>query len=206
MHSRTTMELFQYWNAVRGERDLPRRDEIDPAHIRSLLPDLFILQRRASGDICFRLAGTRLCALFGRELREQHFCDLWLGSEADGITRTAIQVMTQCTPMLLYARGATEAGDELDLELLLAPLASSDGANDRLLGALSALARPAWLHMTPLAHLVATGLSVPDIARNLPAERSYGKAADTKVSVAGSGGRNNRKLFHLRILDGGKGG
>ena len=206
MHSRTTMELFQYWNAVRGDRDLPRRDEIDPAHIRSLLPDLFILQKQASGDICFRLAGTRVCALFGRELRDRQFADLWLDSEADAVTRTADQVMTQCTSMLLYARGATEAGDELDVELLLAPLASPDGTNDRLLGALSALDRPAWLHMKPLAHLAATGLSIPDTARTLPLDRSRGQAAGTKVSIPGLGGRNNRKVFHLRVLDGGKSG
>lgn len=48
MRSRTTMELFQYWNEVRGGRDLPRRDEIQPADIRSLLPNVFILQDRKS--------------------------------------------------------------------------------------------------------------------------------------------------------------
>ncbi|WP_084811319.1 PAS domain-containing protein [Ensifer sp. BR816] len=204
MHSRTTMELFQYWNTVRGDRDLPRRDEIDPAHIRSLLPDLFILQRQANGDIGFRLAGTRVCALFGRELRDRKFADLWLDAEADGIARTADQVMTQCTPMLLYARGATEAGEELDVELLLSPLASADGTNDRLLGALSALSRPAWLHMTPLTHLVASGLSLPDVSPDLPLDRPHGSSAGTKVNVAGRRGRDNLNVLHLRILQGGK--
>ncbi|PDT39949.1 MULTISPECIES: PAS domain-containing protein [Sinorhizobium] len=204
MHSRTTMELFQYWNAVRGNRDLPRRDEIDPAHIRSLLPDLFILQRQASRDVRFRLAGTGVCALFGRELRDGQFGDLWLDSEADGTARIAEEVMTQMTPMLLYARGATGAGDELDVELLLAPLASSDGTNDRLLGALSPLARPVWLHMTPLTHLVSTGLSLPDASPNLPLDHAYRQPATTKSNVAGWIGRNNRKVSHLRILDGGR--
>ncbi|APG90844.1 PAS domain-containing protein [Sinorhizobium americanum] len=206
MCRRTTMELFQYWNAVRGNRDLPRRDEIDPAHIRSLLPDLFILQRQASGDVRFRLAGTGVCALFGHELRDGQFCDLWLDSEADGIARVADDVMTQMTPMLLYARGSTEAGDELDVELLLAPLASPDGMNDRLLGALSALARPVWLHMTPLTHLVTTGLSLPDASPNLPLDRSYAPSAETNSRVARLVGGNNRNVSHLRILDGGKRG
>ncbi|MEY9164010.1 hypothetical protein ABIE78_002129 [Sinorhizobium fredii] len=198
------MKLFQYWNAARGDRDLPRRDEIDPSHIRSLLPDLFILQRRASGGINFRLAGTRVCALFGRELRDRQIADLWLNSDADGVARTADQVMTQLTPLLLYASGATEAGEELEVELLLAPLASSDGTNDRLLGALSPLSRPGWLHMTPLTHLVATGLSLPDTSRNFPLDRP--QSSGTKVSVAGWRGGDNRKLLHLRILEGGKSG
>ncbi|WP_082910384.1 PAS domain-containing protein [Sinorhizobium glycinis] len=206
MRSRTTMELFQYWNAVRGDRDLPRRDEIDPAHIRSLLPDLFILQRQTNGGIGFRLAGTRVCALFGRELRDRQFADLWLASDADGIARTADQVMTQLTPVLLYASGAAESGEELDVELLLAPLASPDGTNDRLLGALSALSHPAWLHMTPLMRLVATGLSLPDASRNSPLDRSYEISTGAKVGVAGGRGRDNRRVPHLRILEGGKSG
>ncbi len=47
------MELFQYWNEVRGDRDLPRRDEIQPADIRSLLPNIFILQAQADGGYTF---------------------------------------------------------------------------------------------------------------------------------------------------------
>lgn len=121
MRSRTTMELFQYWNEVRGDRDLPRRDEIQPADIRSLLPNVFILQAQADGGIHFRLAGTHICGLFGDELRHRQFSALWLGGQQEEAARIAGQVMKRCTPMLLAASGATATGDRLDVEILLTP-------------------------------------------------------------------------------------
>ncbi|MQW87294.1 PAS domain-containing protein [Sinorhizobium saheli] len=169
MRSRTTTELFQYWNATRGDRDLPRRDEIQPADIRTLLPELFILQRQADGTIRFRLAGTHVCALFGQELRDQLFSALWVAGEAGLAARIADHVMARRTPMLLSALGTTGDGDRLDIELLLAPLASPDGKGDRVLGALSPLSRPPWLHMTPLAHLVAQDLRQLEVGKPGPA-------------------------------------
>ena len=69
MRSKTTREIYAYWNALRGQRDVPARSQIEPARIRHILPDLFILERTQRGDIRFRLAGTRICGLFARELR-----------------------------------------------------------------------------------------------------------------------------------------
>lgn len=198
------MELFQYWNAIRAERDLPRRDEIDPGQIRSLLPNLFILQRQADGDIRFRLAGTHVCALFGQELRDQKFAALWLDGEADKTARIAEQVMAQHAPVLLSAWGATGTAEPLDTELLLAPLASRDGTGDRVLGALSPLSRPAWLHMTPIAHLLTRGLRFLDPARNALPERPEIVSNVTEASPDGHGGMMVRKVRHLRVLEGGR--
>ncbi|WEJ11322.1 PAS domain-containing protein [Sinorhizobium prairiense] len=115
------MELFQYWNEVRGDRDLPRRDEIQPADIRSLLPNIFILQAEADGGIHFRLAGTHICGLFGDELRHRQFSALWLGGQQEEAAGIAVEVVKRCTPMLLTASGATATGDRLDVEVLLTP-------------------------------------------------------------------------------------
>ena len=69
MRSKTTIEIYAYWDELRGHRDVPTRSQIEPAHIRNILADLFILEKTPHGDIRFRLAGTRVCALFARELR-----------------------------------------------------------------------------------------------------------------------------------------
>src|SRR4051794_37663355 len=62
--------LYAYWDGARGERAAPERSEIEPGAIRHILADTFI-QIGAHGAAEFRLAGTRLCAPFGRELRGQ---------------------------------------------------------------------------------------------------------------------------------------
>ncbi len=66
----TSRLLHAYWNGLRGARAAPERGEIEPGEIRHVLADSLILEidaPRQSATV--RLAGTRLCALFGAELR-----------------------------------------------------------------------------------------------------------------------------------------
>ena len=72
-----SIALFQYWNRLRDGRPAPKRTEIEPADIKTLLADTFILEKDARGEAVFRLAGTRLCAIYGRELKGFAFASLW---------------------------------------------------------------------------------------------------------------------------------
>ena len=72
-----SITLFQYWNRLRDGRPAPKRTEIEPADIKSLLADTFILEKDTRGEAVFRLAGTRLCASYGRELKGFSFPSLW---------------------------------------------------------------------------------------------------------------------------------
>jgi hypothetical protein len=71
-------ELFDYWNERRGRRAAPERGDIEPGDIRGVLADTFILAFDAPASHPFRIAGTRVCALFGREparARRLSICD-----------------------------------------------------------------------------------------------------------------------------------
>ena len=81
MRQGTTKHLYSYWNEVRGTRIAPRRFDIEPAQIASILPETFVLERCNDGEFRFRLAGTRICETFGREFRGLRMLDLW--PEAD---------------------------------------------------------------------------------------------------------------------------
>ena len=37
-------ELFAYWNALRGARSAPERNDVDPGAIRGILADTFVLE------------------------------------------------------------------------------------------------------------------------------------------------------------------
>ena len=77
MKQASSRELFGYWAARRGKRTAPERGEIEPSAIRRALGDVFILEFDRRGGHPFRLAGTRVCALFGRELKNEPFLNLW---------------------------------------------------------------------------------------------------------------------------------
>ena len=76
-----TRELYDYWNGRRGEEAMPERVDIDPAAIRRILADTFVLAVEPGQNPRFRVAGTKVCGLFGRELRGDDFMGLW--GEAD---------------------------------------------------------------------------------------------------------------------------
>src|SRR6267154_2402123 len=77
MKQASSRELFGYWAARRGARPAPERGEIEPSAIRRALGDVFILEFERSDGHPFRLAGTRVCALFGRELKNEPFLNIW---------------------------------------------------------------------------------------------------------------------------------
>ncbi|WP_312361703.1 PAS domain-containing protein [Ensifer sp.] len=196
MRSNTSMQLFQYWNFIRGERELPCRSEIEPSALRTLLPELFILERDHFGGIKFRLAGTHVCALFDCDLRGEQFATLWFGTQAGRLLQIGRQVMTQHVPVMLSATGRTEDGRDIETELLMLPLASSEGRSDRILGALAPLSRPYWLHATAVSGLDVTGLRVLDPDRT--AVFLNEPVMDETISP------EIRRVQHLRVFEGGR--
>ena len=144
--------LFAHWNERRGRRTLPERSEIEPSAIRVALGDTFILGAEPDEDPRFRLAGTRVCALFGRELKDETFAALWDAGHQATIRRLLVTVGEEEVGIVAGARSRTPEGFSCDLELLLLPLRHRGRSGRRMLGALAPLAVPVWLgasHLEP---------------------------------------------------------
>ncbi len=77
MRQTATRELFAYWNAIRRERAAPDRAEVDPAAIRSILSDAFMIEADGEGGHPLRLTGARLNALWLAEMKGRSFIELW---------------------------------------------------------------------------------------------------------------------------------
>lgn len=145
MRQRTSIEIFNYWNRIRGANAAPLRAQIDPASLPRLLPELFILEMPADGQPQFRLAGTRVCSFFGRELRGHPFAALWAKEQAPDAERVAAGVMTRSMPALIHATGYSASGYTMAFELVLLPVRSAGDLCDRLLGAATPVDNAAWL-------------------------------------------------------------
>src|SRR6266404_3640180 len=66
-------EFFAYWDEKRGSARAPERSEIEPSAVRELLGDIFVLSYDSAAGYPFRVAGTRLCALLGCDLKDRSF-------------------------------------------------------------------------------------------------------------------------------------
>jgi hypothetical protein len=150
MKTTSTTLLFQYWDRLRGARSAPERGEIEPGAVRHALLDTFILENGPAG-MTFRLAGTRLCALFGGELKERSFASLW----PDPATRIELSrmieaVMDESAGAVTGLSVASESGSSADLELLVLPLRHAGKTHARVLGALAPVSVPLWLGLEPV--------------------------------------------------------
>ncbi|HEX8416890.1 MAG TPA: PAS domain-containing protein [Methylobacterium sp.] len=169
----TSRLLHSYWDRLRGERAAPERGEIEPGAIRNLLADSLILAVDAPRNAAsVRLAGTRVCALFGRELKGAAFADVW-GEAATDPWRLVETVVLDTVGMVAGLRGTTDRDERIDLELLLLPLRHHGQTQTRILGALSPQSIPGWLGLRPLTRLQTVSLrvlgSVCDPIETLPA-------------------------------------
>lgn len=158
----TSHLLHGYWDRLRGERAAPERAEIEPGEIRSLLADSLILDiDMPTRGARIRLAGTRVCALFGRELKGASLADLWQEAEAGTHPWHLVETVAQDTLGLVAGvRATTDRGESLDLELLLLPLRHRGRTQERMLGALSPAGTPSWLGLRPATGLVTTSVRV----------------------------------------------
>jgi len=165
----STRLLFDHWNRQRGERSAPTRSEIDPVAIRHVLGDTFMLAADFIDGIRFRLAGTRVCALFGREIKGERFNALWSEASRAQIANIGNAAVNEAVGAVAGVTGRTEKGAETELELLLLPIGHDGRARVRALGSLAPLAQPYWLGEEPivelelqtLRHVCATQSDVP---------------------------------------------
>lgn len=145
MRQKTSIDIFTYWEHIRGNADAPLRRLIQPSAISHILPELFILENTADDNPRFRLAGTAICNLMGREIRGENFAALWAGSQQDDPVCIAAGVMTHVVPASINATGYCISGRSMMFEMVLLPLRSSSDTCDRLLGCLTPTVHTTWL-------------------------------------------------------------
>ena len=144
MKQAMTRELFAYWDEIRGDRLAPERADIDPAGIRGLLGHAFVLEVDSAGRFPFRLSGSRINALFLRELRGSSFIDLWRISEHAEIAKLLFSVLDDTAPTVVGTSAAPAGHLAIDLELLLLPLRHHGKTHARLLGSLAPAVQSSW--------------------------------------------------------------
>lgn len=128
-------EIRAYWEALRGDRLVPSRAELDPRGMARSIEQAFVAERVAAGVMRFRVAGLALADLAGFDVRGMPVSALFT---AAGRVRLA----AACEAMF-----ATPSAAEISLDaergigrpacaacLLLLPMRTDDGTISRALG------------------------------------------------------------------------
>lgn len=201
MQTTAAITLHSYWTERRGGRPAPLRSEIEPAHLATILPDVFILESDRRGPR-IRLAGTRFCAQFGRELKGCAFAELFTMAGRERVLRAADRVLKDQMPVVLTAHAEGADRDTTVVEMVLLPLASRERTVDRILGAFAPFANQR-MPLAAFRHMMLGNLAV---VRDHPVADDNAIHAPASLTIArpAEAGGTMQRVLHLRIFDGGK--
>lgn len=137
--SRVSRDFYDHWQALSRQRGgIPFREDLDPADIPALLPNLFIVEKiRETGRFFFRLSGTRIREIMGSE-NTRHFLDELLhGDDLATVSAMFDQVLGQRV-CIRSIEGLTYSDrSHLRVEIVRLPLRAADGDCRLVLGCLS---------------------------------------------------------------------
>jgi hypothetical protein len=117
----SSREFFAYWDDKRGDARAPDRSEIEPGAVRELLGDIFVLSYDAASGYPFRVAGTRVCALLGCDLKNRSFSALFMPEARREIEEIIAVVAEEMLAAVAGITATAQDGSSAHLELLLLP-------------------------------------------------------------------------------------
>ena len=117
----SSREFFAYWDDRRGNARAPDRSEIEPDAVRGLLGDIFVLSYDAASGYPFRVAGTRVCALLGCDLKDRSFSTLFAPDGRREIEDIIAVVAEEMLAAVAGISATSQDGSPAHLELLLLP-------------------------------------------------------------------------------------
>lgn len=213
MKHRITQDLYAYWQRLRGNRTAPDRSEIEPSDIRHILGDTFILEVVADAtDYTYRLAGTRVCAAYGRELKGRNLLSQWTGRDRETLATLLSAVATEGAAAVVGVEAKSAHGRTIGAEILFLPVRQGDHGFNRILGSFTPMEQPYWIGVHPLMVQAIGSLrmiwpnEVPSILRSgagndLSSVPTFGEHQPRHPILADAAAR---RVGHLVVLEGGK--
>lgn len=138
-----TRRLFAYWTGLTGARPAPYRSEVTAANLgRDVAANAFVLENLGDGNIRFRVAGSNLRDLFGLDPRGMSAMSVFTEDQKPKFRALVEAALDRPCVGLASCIAVTPLGDELDIEMMVAPLRSDFGEMNRVLGAFHVIGVP----------------------------------------------------------------
>lgn len=202
MKQAATRELFDYWNDLRQGRSAPDRLELDPTAIRGALSNTFMIEVDPARTYPLRIAGSRITALFRREVLGETFIDLWHRDDRRAVERLLNTVLDETIPAVAGVIAAPAQRAPVELEMLILPLRHEGKTHARLLGALAPTAIPSWLGLLAVESLRISSSRFL-VHETTPPATTGQDDQDPSTSLADPF-RHARRHGHLLVMEGGR--
>jgi hypothetical protein len=117
-------DFLAQWNAARGAALAPDRNAFTPESVRHLLSDVFVLSLEAAKGFPFRVAGTRICARAGRDLKGESFASMFSSEARHDVEDLVSIVAEECLPTVVGLTAAASNSGLAHIEMLLLPFST----------------------------------------------------------------------------------
>ncbi len=196
MKSMSAKRLYAYWQELRGNRPAPERRDIEPAAIKALLSDVFILEHTRGETFNYRLAGSAHSATYCRELKGRDFRQFWGKDDLEALDTLLLAIREDAAAAVIGYNAVNARGQKLPSEMLLLPLRYGGHDYPRILGVTAPADSPYWLGLHPVTHhqITAMRLIWPD---EQPAFLRHAVNADAMLDddLLSSGDAMSRQLL-----------
>lgn len=127
--SEKVRRLLAYWDEIRGDRLMPRRQDIDPTLIWTLLKNISLSEWHSAPDrLFYRIAGTEVVAALGLEIGGKWVSEVYPNGEDVERTLTLYRLVVETrAPVLGRTEGTQMRLGVNSYEWVICPL-SDDGA------------------------------------------------------------------------------
>lgn len=132
-------QYYSYWDEKRAGAAAPERSDFEPGDVRHLLGDIFVAACNAAAGYPLRVAGTRMSALLGRDLKGRSFTSLFRAAERREVEEILDIVAEEAEPTVAGLVTRTPDGAPFHLELLLLPFNARSHSPLSLTGLLAPL-------------------------------------------------------------------
>ena len=182
--------LFRYWESLRAERPCPRKDEIVLKNIVEVVPNLAIVERdQAKKGWQFRLAGTKIYDLFGKEMTNNDALQGFDSFERGVVSNCLDISQTRMQPCLVRMRFISEHNVVIAAEMIGLPILDANDGKIQIFGGLFPF------HDSQLGNETAL------VRRELASARMIWTEHDTGDALLGEVGRKAPPQF--QVIQGG---
>ncbi len=137
--------LYAYWRALKRGGCPPERNDIEPCAIRGVLADTFVLDFNPRSGFPFRISGSKINALFLKELRGAAFLQIWREADRGKIEAILRTAADEEAPYLVLGEARPAGLKPVEIEVALLPLRHQGESHARMLGSLVAMSGSDWL-------------------------------------------------------------
>jgi hypothetical protein len=130
-------KLFVHWETARAERAYPTREDFALAPVKELMSDMVIIEKDYLRQTYkFRLAGSRVCTLLGRNVTGGNVLEGWDGFECEVISKHLELSLKELQPVLIRMRFFTDTLQQVAAEMIALPIQVRESNRVQLIGGL----------------------------------------------------------------------